>query len=676
MFDHAITQIILDMSFHTGLTPTDEAFHTGLTPMEEVFHTGLTPTEESSHIGLTPTDETFHTGLTPIGDIFMLDFDIGPEPHNFAPTELQDLQSNFAPFEMDPIEGFSSILPSNQPHFLTTDNGLTTHTDSEIQIAARRNSLTDLVDHSLVAMPSFYNEILTYGQIVGPSQGLHSDNYLPSRPLNLLTAAGPVPGEPFSLQAQDPMNDLFMSSQLFNDNFGMNNQYGFMQQPPSAIAASYNTMLPVSDQFTAAPRSAVDSFVNPFDSNVFAGSDTQIMPHTKRVFSMPMMGYESAAEYAQRKESSSTNYSTNSPPLGVEKKLPPTEQTRYERERPAKPAGKPWVRVNASTQGKTSRTGKINQYDPEKYYSKVPHPTGAWRTERGKEFRYNQWHELSKNELTVSELKDFIYQHPKNKDCKLTLYIQRCPADSKRRYPTSTLDKCRLKDCPMRTYGNKGSFLHGHYRVALDELSYRYGKGHHNDPFQVAGYVHLYCLERFLDVPEICQLPHVRIEADARQIAKEPNGSFAPALSGGECRVAMNFIEAARKGNFANFTEWQNYPSQPKYRDTSNASRQAGFHMHRQTLNYALQVAKNGARGGRVMNRLKPSNVAVHRGDLEMYCLGRKNWLADEEVQQIEDELQQLDSATKNTGMPASDGKKRRRSSISQSVPASKRVHY
>jgi hypothetical protein len=220
----------------------------------------------------------------------------------------------------------------------------------------------------------------------------------------------------------------------------------------------------------------------------------------------------------------------------------------------------------------------------------------------------------------------------------------------------------------MRTYGNKGSFLHGHYRVALDELSYKFGKGEHNDPFRVAGYVHLYCLERFLDLPAICKLPHVKVEADGRQIGKEPNGNFAPALGGNEYRIALNFVEAARVGRVQAQAEWASYPEHVESRN-QDGSKQVEPKAHKHTLNHALQTCKNQGRGGRVMSRLKPSNVAVHHGDLEIYCLGRKNMLSNERVKEIMDDLEDSVKAPK--------GKKRFAPVDTEtSASATKKVNY
>jgi hypothetical protein len=612
------------------------------------FHTGLTPTDDMS----------FHTGLTPTNDVFQIPLDSTSQdvlPHFSSSSWIDDLNH--------------SNIDLSHP-FLFTNEALTVHPDSQIQEFARRNSIDALLDTSLVAMPtanaaldtmpSFFEERESYGNIVGPSQGLQSDNFLPAMPLDLLTAPDTVLGASYSLPQDTQSMSTYPASDYpqtagFEAGYAaaMNSMYPQVQQPMSA--------LPVSDNFVGLDPFNMTSYESTFDFNSTSFTDLSQydpLPQTQNV--------------QARKISNTSAQSSTSPPPGIEKKFAPSRLVKYQAELPQRPESKPWVRINASTMGKNSRSGKINQYDASHYYSKVPHPTGPWTSGRGKQFTYNQWHEFSRNDFTASQLKDFIYQHPKSKDSKLTLYIQRSPADSKRRYPTSTLDKCRFSCCPMRLHGNKGSFLHGHYRVALDELSYKYGnngKDQHNDPFQVAGYVHLYCLERFLDLPEICRLTNVKVEADGRQIAKEPNGTFAPALGGSELRVAINFIEECRKNTLHTSEQWQNYPSQKHYEIAEQSSQSTLFGVHRHTLNYALQMAKNTGRGGYVLNKVKPSNVAIHRGDLEMYCLGRKNLLSDQETAEIMAEVEKADALSIAAPAPAQGLKRRtsvRRDSVSK----------
>jgi hypothetical protein len=583
-----------------------------------------------------------HTGLTPVEDGF---------PHGvFAETidfPFDDQLTALAD------TSFNECFPMDQ----------TFYNDSSLM--PPRNSMVGLVDQELVAIPTIPDELSTYGQVVGLSQGLFSgEQFLPGKPLETLTAAADIPGEPFSLAAQT--ND-FVSQDGFDTGFSFGAGEFFLADLSQIQQQQYLSTMPMQqDALTGMYSTDMFSTSNNIDFTQFSGYGDDSLFLAQPL--IPMYNDQLQVENKPRQESS---FSSSSPPPVIEKKLAPTGQHKYYDERPARPADKPWVRVNATTQGKTSRTGKINHYDPEQYYSKIPHPLhSAWTSDsRGKEFRYNQWHELTKDCMPALVLKDFIYSHPKTQTCKLTLYIQRSPADSKRRYPTSTLDKCRFKECPMRVYGNKGSFLHGHYRVALDELSYKYGKGEHCDPFQVAGYVHLYCLERFLDLPSICRIPHVGVEADGRQLSKEPNGNFASALGGNEYRIALNFIQAARSSSGGQSGgEWSSYPSHHEYRDT-DGTRQVQPKQHKFTLNYALQMCKNQGRGGRVMNRSKPSNIAVHRGDLEMYCLGRKGLLSEERITEILQELEEND----NKG-PTAQGKKRTAEDVADS--ANKRMRY
>jgi hypothetical protein len=295
-------------------------------------------------------------------------------------------------------------------------------------------------------------------------------------------------------------------------------------------------------------------------------------------------------------------------------------------EKPKVPQDKPWVRTNTTTLGRSSRTGKINHFIPEEMYEEFPHPLdGSWITRGGRKFVYNKFHELTRCALPTHVLKEFIYQHPKTKDCTLTLYIQRSAADSKRRNPTSTLDKCRFADCPARQFGNNGNIMVGHYRVAFDEFSHKYGHkaGERADPFIVAGYVHLYCLERFLNLPAICQLPHIRVEADGRQLSKEPNGRFAGALQGGEYQIAANFVQLCKSGQLWESKDWKDYPEHVEFRDSDN-KRAINPKSHYETLNYKMQVIKNQDRCARVRDSSSPSTVAVHCGDLEIYCGGRR----------------------------------------------------
>ncbi|OCL01554.1 hypothetical protein AOQ84DRAFT_443941 [Glonium stellatum] len=274
-----------------------------------------------------------------------------------------------------------------------------------------------------------------------------------------------------------------------------------------------------------------------------------------------------------------------------------------------------WVRINGITEGKTSRTGKINQYDADEVYGPLlPHPLGNW-TGRKTSFGYNKYGELSEKTYTARQIREFLFEHPQTKDCKLKLWIQRSPADSARRYRTPNLSKCRFKDCPVQR-DMKGSILHGQYRVAFDEKWYKYRLN--ADPFLTAGYVHLYCMERFLDFPEICK--KLDVEVDVRHMVNEPKQHFAATLAGSiEANIVLSFLEACREGQLE-----KKYPDYPLHKDYSHGDPKP----HEHTLTYAMNKAKLESRPRAQIRQFEArgvldSNVVVHLGDLEKFVAAR-----------------------------------------------------
>ena len=98
-------------------------------------------------------------------------------------------------------------------------------------------------------------------------------------------------------------------------------------------------------------------------------------------------------------------------------------------------------------------------------------------------------------------LESFIYYHPLAIYEKgLTLWVQCVPADSGSRYPTVESSKCRFEGCPVP----KNTIKKGEFRVCFDEWDW-HPNAAKKDPFHNAGYVHLYCLEKFVDFPQLCK---------------------------------------------------------------------------------------------------------------------------------------------------------------------------
>ncbi|KAK8245398.1 hypothetical protein HDK77DRAFT_427259 [Phyllosticta capitalensis] len=218
----------------------------------------------------------------------------------------------------------------------------------------------------------------------------------------------------------------------------------------------------------------------------------------------------------------------------------------YKLERPEHDSKHSWVRINKTTMGLTKRSGKINTYDPEKMYETFAHPQGPWQS-TSFQFMYAPHGELSMPTYSVEQIKQFIYEHPVSADCKLRLWIQKCAADSARRYPTSTLNRCRFANCPVRdVLGNDGTMIAGHYRVCVDEKSFKHDQ--RVDPYKTTAYFHLYCFEKFLDLPDVCRLPNVEVRADLRQFQSEPKSKFNASLAGERAgAIAERFIESCRR---------------------------------------------------------------------------------------------------------------------------------
>lgn len=163
------------------------------------------------------------------------------------------------------------------------------------------------------------------------------------------------------------------------------------------------------------------------------------------------------------------------------------------------------------------RPDNIRNFNPAEFYEPLqcrPASWGSINPDTGDQlFQYTEHGELNPlHSFTVGQIVEYIGKHPLHnhrgpKNSGLKLWVQTVPADSGRRYPDKFSDKCRFTDCPdhFRTI-RKGEF-----RICFEEHSTK----RKTDPFHNAGYVHLYCIEKFLDFPQLCKefnvLPDTRV---------------------------------------------------------------------------------------------------------------------------------------------------------------------
>ena len=251
-------------------------------------------------------------------------------------------------------------------------------------------------------------------------------------------------------------------------------------------------------------------------------------------------------------------------------------------------------------------------------YLQVPNPFTMWTSMGGAVFEYSMFGELkSPNRFQTwhwRAVKDFIYEHPVDSNRRLTIWIQRTPTNCSWRYQTSRSGKCIFAQCPAWQHGLQGTITRGHIRVAFDEKYAAYGD--QTDPYHCAAYAHLYCVERFLNLPEILTLPNIDVRVDTREIDWEPNGRFAGALTKDAALVARRFISAAQRKCFTNMF--------PSYPDHSKGAPTNFTDVHSNTLNHAMQMATQTTRKAAVRQRSGPNNVATHMGDIEVYCKAHK----------------------------------------------------
>ena len=216
---------------------------------------------------------------------------------------------------------------------------------------------------------------------------------------------------------------------------------------------------------------------------------------------------------------------------------------------------KPWVVTN-KTKGLNNRAAKIANYKPEECYTALSSAPASWE-----DFKYTIDGELERGKLySVAQIEQFLYQHPLHntangydrKNSGLIVWIQKNPADSARRYPTSLSSRCRFADC----FAVNNTINQGQYRVTFDEQSHQ---ERNHDPHHNAGYVHLYCLEKLLDFPTLCR--NLNVRAENRNLPSELDGKNRMLMSSKAERItADEFID-----HCTTFGQPMDYPSHDLY---------------------------------------------------------------------------------------------------------------
>ncbi|MCJ1256230.1 hypothetical protein MMC24_004051 [Lignoscripta atroalba] len=295
------------------------------------------------------------------------------------------------------------------------------------------------------------------------------------------------------------------------------------------------------------------------------------------------------------------------PGRGLNGRKQPRAPLGIVREQAGREEAKPWVKTNPS-KGMNRRTTKIADYKPEEHYQPLPNTPDSWSC-----FEYTSHGELKPNRYyTAQEIEHYLSSHPLHntnagydpKSSGLVLWIQRNPADSARRYPTKDSSRCRFINC----FGSRNTIGQAQYRIAFDE---QYHKDANHDPQHNAGYVHLYCIEKLLDFPQICA--RMNVQAEDRTLPNEPNGRNRMLFSTGqELDIAKDFITTCQQRGTP-----EGYP----HHHMANRP-------HEGTLVHKLAAAKlqhqpQAIQKQRVARGEKDSMVSKHLGNLEIEATER-----------------------------------------------------
>ncbi|OBT90235.1 hypothetical protein VE02_01241 [Pseudogymnoascus sp. 03VT05] len=248
------------------------------------------------------------------------------------------------------------------------------------------------------------------------------------------------------------------------------------------------------------------------------------------------------------------------------------------------------------------RTARRIELDPTQYYQPLAQTPQSWGTinpDGRHRFNYNGFGELKPGMTFTSDeiLEYLIGMFPRTDNLETnnpSLFIQCVPSDSNSRYPTTLSNKCRFTDCPvkMRTIPS------GHFRVAFDEQN-----NENHDPYHCAGYVHLYCLERFCSFSGLAE--YCNFVPDTRELREGRNRMSITRDHSEFARMCKVYMESSRQQD-PHANGWE-------YRNTLCSLLTEEY----LRLEARVRRATRERQGG--------NNIGVHKNDMELYAWGQEH---------------------------------------------------
>ena len=242
------------------------------------------------------------------------------------------------------------------------------------------------------------------------------------------------------------------------------------------------------------------------------------------------------------------------------------------------------------------------RYKPNDQYTHPSQPPASW----GGCFKYTKDGELLPQKLfSAEEITQYLFKREPNAR-PVSLLVGRNPPNSRSRYPSVHSHRCRLQSCPA----TNNSIGQGTIAVTFVE-----DLDPDHDPFLNAGYVHLFCLEKFCDFPRI--VAQLEIFPDTRALLKEPRGKNQMRLGTlAEEKVVNRFIRACKAGQVP-----EDYP----HFDQENRPYE-GTLCHKMALQKLARTSVSVKEQWDMREKLagyKGSTLKYHLGNLEVEAVTR-----------------------------------------------------
>jgi len=388
---------------------------------------------------------------------------------------------------------FENLLDFNQME-LNEDGGLPAFTSD--QLAGPSPGYLSNVDFEFPLKPTFSSD-----QPNGPESGFVTS-------LDLQQIHAPVEQSSFDLAYPAPAPSTeqppyYLSTPTVPAEFVPPQTPLFAQGPDQAAhLATWYTQAAEYYQFRANLYSANDASLESFPTEADISNDMDQYSQVAVTAHMDAASFESAPQERQASPNQSSRREpalkrADTAPAHIMKEILTSARLS---------------KIHPKQYGK--RTRQTLSFDPRDVYTQGPTPESWGKWGKDNIYQYSPNGELKPGLLlSVEQLRVYMFEHPLHTDIYghynprnsgLRLWIQRHPADSKRRYGHSTTSRCRLSSC----VADLNLIGQAQYRVCFDE---RHLQSDY-DPMHNAGYCHLYCLEKYFDWPRMCAELNVRAE--------------------------------------------------------------------------------------------------------------------------------------------------------------------